>query len=129
MSVYQLLNNQSTVQQAPGTSQVGPPGTNLPNGSVMATLYGGAGEMVQANNVQAFQINATCTSGNCSATVQLLASNDGLNWMNYGNPIVVTSGPSPQIQSANGGANWRYMSAYLTAVSGTGAQVDCLMSA
>ena len=133
MSVYTLLNNQSAVQAAPGNAQVDalgrslPPGSNLPTGSVMATLYGGAGEGSQASSSQGFQFNVTGT-GAISATIQVIASNDGVNWFPYGAAQTV-SGTTAATGAATGSAFVRYVSAYVTAISGTNAMADCLMAA
>lgn len=135
MSTYLLLNNQTVVQSAPGTAQLdasgGVPtaGFNLPFNSNLVTLTGGAGEMVQASAAQSFQVVVTGTSGNVSATVQPIVSNDGYNWMPYGSAITVASGATPQQGSANGSGFWRYFSAYLTAITGTGATAKCVMAA
>lgn len=134
MGVYTILNLAAT-QSAPGTAQVDanglplPPGSNLPAGSQLVTITGGSGEIINPNTVQSFHVVATATSGNVSATVQPIVSNDGVNWMSYGSAITISSGASPQQAQAAGGGFWKYMSAYVTALTGTGAVVKCVMAA
>ncbi len=119
MTTYTLCRV-AAPQSAPGTVQGGVPGSNLPPGSQMAAC----GTVAQ----QSFHIVVT-GSGAVSATVQPLASNDGVNWLTYGATISVASGTAPQQAAGNGGATWAYFSAYVTAISGTGAQATCVMSA
>lgn len=137
MTTAVLCANVTAIQSAPvnqglaaGTTigtTVPPVGTGLPQGS----------SCVQPNtdwsNVtnplgQTFQVIVTCSSGNCSATVQVMGSNDGLNWSAYGSAIAVTSGTSPNVGSSTGSNPWEYFTAYVTAISGTNAAVQCTMS-
>ena len=118
----------SAVQVAPGTVQGGVPGSNLPTGSQMAMPGGGAGTPTQPPAAQTFHVVVT-GSGSVSATVQPLSSNDGVNWLDYGSAMAVAAGTAPQQTGANGAGVWAYYSAYVTAISGTGAAVTCTMSA
>jgi hypothetical protein len=135
MGVYTLLSGITGTQSAPGTAQVDangvplPPLSNLPVGSFGVRLDGGAGEQVQASSSQGFQVIVTGTSGNQSCTVQPIASNDGVNWFNYGTAIAVSAAPLVAQNNAVGTGFWKYFSAYVTAISGTGAQVKCQMAA
>lgn len=135
MTVYALLNNQKTVSGALGTAQVDangvalPAGSNLPQGSVVASPLGGAGMPVGGPINQAFHVVVTGT-GSVSATVQTIASNDGVNWFNYGTAITVASGASPQQgNSVSPQSPFAYYSAIVTAITGTNAAVKCLMAA
>jgi hypothetical protein len=86
------------------------------------------GSFPNAQN-QTFQVVVTGTSGNVSATVQPIVSNDGVNWSNYGSAIATGIGTSPQQGIGPGAQAWQYFSAYVTAISGTGASVTCTMAA
>jgi hypothetical protein len=69
----------------------------------------------------------TCTAGNCSATAQVIVSNDNINWSNYGAAISASSGASPNTATGSGTQPWEYISAYITAISGTGAKAQVIM--
>ena len=134
MGVYNILTT-TAPQSAPGTAQVDGnglpllPGANLPTGSQLVTITGGSGEIINPNTVQSFHVIATTSSGNVTASVQPIVSNDGVNWINYGSAIAISSGASPQQAQGNGTAFWKYMSAYCSAMTGTGALVKCIMAA
>ena len=129
MTVYVLLSGVTAQQGAPGTTEGGAPGSNLPTGSQAASVgSSGAGALAQVPAAQTFHCIVRGTSGSVSATVQPLCSNDGINWLNYGAAIAITSGATPQQGSAIGAGCWAYFSAYVTAISGTGANVACLMN-
>lgn len=136
MSTYVLCKNVTAVQAAPvnqglvaGTTigtNIPPPGVGLPDGSFC----------VQPNTTdtnvtnplgQTFEVMVTCSAGNCNAVVQMLASNDGINWVNYGTAVTVASGASPNLGSSTGTATWEYFSAYVTTLVGTNAAVQVLM--
>lgn len=65
--------------------------------------------------------------GAVSATVQPLASNDGVNWSNYGDPVTAT-GTTKATRGFGGSQNWKFYSAQLTAISGTAAQASLVMN-
>lgn len=135
MTTSVLCQGVTAVQAAPinqgprsGTTigtPVPPVGTGLPSGS--QAVQPATAENVINPQTQTFQVIVTATSGNCSGTVQVMASNDGVNWSAYGSPIAVTSGASPNIGTANGSQPWEFYTAYVTAISGTGAMVECTM--
>lgn len=131
MTTYPLFSGLSASQNAPGTTQGGPPGSNLPPGSQMAAPAGGAGGPTSPPTNQSFQLTVTASNPgvSCSATAQAIVSNDGVNWMNYGNPIVAAAGASPNLQGQNASGLWAYFSAYLTAITGTGAKATLTMAA
>lgn len=118
MSTYLLCQGVTGTQSAPS-------GGVLPTGSQRVT----PGKMVSPINPQAqtFHVVVTTQSGNGSATVQPIVSNDGQNWSAYGSAIVVASGASPAQEIGNGSQPWEHYSAYVTAISGTGASVTCTM--
>ena len=120
MTTYVLCNGVTAIQSAPS-------GGNLPTGSQAANPAGATGQVNVQN--QTFQAIVTTTSGNGSATVQPIVSNDGINWVNYGSAITIASAASPAQASGTGASPWQFFSAYVTAISGTGAQVKCLMGA
>jgi hypothetical protein len=68
-----------------------------------------------------------------SATVQLVGSNDNVNWVNYGAPLTATGTVSATANSfsaaTSGTTPYRHFGAYLTAISGTGASCVLVMEA
>lgn len=70
--------------------------------------------------------------GNCSATAQIVGSNDGVNFLPVGAPIAAT-GPFADlkagIQAANTNATFNFFGAYITAISGTNANATLTLSA
>ena len=106
-----------------------------------ATATGASIPAAKTSPYSSFQVIATTTTGNVSATVQIQVSNDdgsglgsGTNWLNYGAAITIASGASPQtggfpLVAADMGATvpWRWVRANVTAITGTGAQVAVLM--
>jgi hypothetical protein len=135
MGVYTLFSGVTAAQSAPGTTQVDANGvpyqpiSNVPIGSIGVRVDGGGGETVQASNNQSFHVVVVGTSGNVSATVQPIVSNDGVNWIAYGSPITIASGATPQQGSAINTGFWKYFSAYVTAITGAGATAKCMMAA
>jgi len=75
---------------------------------------------------QAFELLVVGT-GAVGATVQIVASNDGQNWTNYGAPIAA-SGTGSATTIAYGAAPFAFWGATVTAISGTGAAVTVTMS-
>lgn len=107
MSLYHLFDNIMAVQPAP-PFLVQPWGKENPNvppdkQSFMVSLVGGS-----------------------SATVQLVASNDGTNWVNYNAPIILSAAGQA---SSGGNQNFAYFGAMVTAIGGAGASVSCTMQA
>jgi hypothetical protein len=116
MSNYDLLLNQTVTASAPPPQGniVQPWGPNNPKGRTQT---------------QAFQLVVTGTAGNVSGTAQNIDSNDGVNWVSYGSPMVAAS-TYLVAQAVFGGTQpWKFFGAYLTAISGTGAQATLKMSA
>lgn len=130
MTTYTLVKA-TAVQAVPGTVQGGPPPANLPSGSQgINPNTAGAGSTINPAINQTFQLIVTTTNGTaCAATAQVIVSNDGVNWLNYGSAMSATSGASPNQQSATGGSVWAWFSAYITVLTGTGAVATVLMSA
>lgn len=80
---------------------------------------------------QSFQVNLTGT-GSISASVQIMASNDGVNWVNYGSVIAVSGTGSVGSTVSGGGSgttSYAYFGATVTAISGTGTSVTVLLGA
>jgi hypothetical protein len=124
MSKYDLLVNAKTaaaITTQPQFQAVKPPGPNNPNLPPQS---------------QAFEavLNGV---GNCSASVQLLATNDNpengtANWIPYGPPIALAATSAdltPGTASVRGDFPWRYFGAYVASISGTNASVTTKMSA
>jgi hypothetical protein len=121
-AVYQLCNNVTATQTG---------------AAIYVQPYYDAGQgTVQT---QAFQIQVTC-AGTCSATAQVVASNDLIDWLNgtgpastviavnYGNTFTAT-GTNSGTAGALGSMPFALFGMYVTAVSGTNAKVNCTMSA
>ena len=128
MTTYALFAGLTVAQAAPGTTQGGPPGGNLPSGANFVNPGGGAGQTNSSPpSTQSFVLVVT-GFGYVSASGFVLASNDGVNWITYGT-LTASSGASPNIQTANGSVTWAYFSAYLSAISGTNAAASLTMNA
>jgi hypothetical protein len=119
MTTYALLTNVTAVQSAPTNvrgpmNSVAPHGTDNPN---------------SPPTEQAFHLVVNGVDP-VAATVQVVASNDGTNWINYGDPVTATSVGSAPAQASWGGTQpFRHFGAYVTAISGTSAAVNLKMSA
>jgi hypothetical protein len=129
MTLYYLCKNVTAVQTLPTAIQGGPAPANLPVGSQGVNPNPvGAGSALQLPNNQTFQLIVLGTAGNVSATAQLIVSNDGVNWINLAT-VAATSGASPNSAGQTGTAVWNWYSAYITAISGTGASATVIMNA
>ena len=117
MTTYPLLTNAKVVTAVPSPSR--PP-------SLVAAPGGGAGTQVNITTGQTFHYVLTGI-GTVSATVNVVVSNDGVNWLDL-NPVSL-SGPAPQQNYLLGVNPWAYFAAYVSAISGTGATVNLTMSA
>ena len=120
MTTYVLINKATAIQSAPASGQA-------PVGSQIVNLTAGQGTTNPQQ--QAFQVVVTTSSGNGSATVQPMVSNDGVNFIAYGAALVVVAAASPAQISGSGNVPWQFFTAYVTAISGTGAAVTCTMAA
>lgn len=109
MTVYVL----NSAQTATGQGQTVQPG---PVGNIPSPPY------------QTVQVVASTTTGNVSATVQVLGSNDGVNWSSLGTAVTIASGVSPQIGSVVLNSTYKFYAANVTAITGTGSAVTTLMS-
>ena len=115
MSNYNLLTNQKVTQSAP------PPVVPVdPWGTVLG---------VTNPLSQTFQLVITGSAGNVSGTVQIVVSNDGVNWQNYGDPMVAASGYLTAQAQFTGTQPWTWFGAILTAISGTNAVANLIMAA
>jgi hypothetical protein len=77
---------------------------------------------------QAFVLTATSTAGAVTAVAQVMASNDEVNWVNYGTTLSAT-GTVTGSAGAVGNAPYRYFGAVLNSITGTNAGVVLIMSA
>lgn len=129
MTAYTLFNNITAVQNAPGTTQgnLGVP-ANVPPGSLAAQMFGGAGSLVAPPAGQAFSLQVDGI-GSVSATAQVWASNDGVNWVTYGSAITASSVSGAGTNTATGTGNFQWYTAQLTAISGTQANATLTMNA
>lgn len=117
MSSYDLLLNQTVIGSAalgPQKEAVQPWGTNNPNSPPPE---------------QTFHLKIVGTAGNVSGTAQVVVSNDGLDWIPYGDPIAAPSTYLTAHASFGGTQSWKYFGAYLTAIAGTGAKATLRMNA
>jgi len=100
MTIAFLCQNVTAIQTAPASGAI-------PLGSQSVNPAGGTSPINAA--VQTFQLVVTCTGGgNCSATAQVMVSNDGVNWSTYGSTIVANSGASPNTATGNGSVPWQF---------------------
>jgi hypothetical protein len=124
MSIYNLATNitavqaQSVVNPNGGSNPLVDPWSSddNPNGPVRTQTF-----TALLNGV-----------GNCSATVQFVASNDGINLIAYGPPLVVSAASAdltPGLASQGGNQGYEFFGCYITAISGTKASVNVQMSA
>jgi len=133
LTTYVLLSGITAAQPAPGVAQTGQPGTNLPSGSQLVDFSKAGGNLPVAApaNVtfQAILTNITQPGATASATIQLIFSNDGINWTTGGtSPIVITTANTPTQGFQTTTNAWAYYSAWVSAVS-AGGSVKCLMNA
>lgn len=105
-------------------------------GVTAATANGNSDPAAKTSPYTSFQVIATTTAGNVTATVQIQVSNDDsyVNWLNYGTAITIVSGASPQtggfpLVAADMGAAvpWRWVRAVVSNLTGTGAACQILM--
>lgn len=119
MSVYYPFSGVTKVQTGPSSPPnqiILPAGSDNPNNPPLAQAF-----TLVVNGI-----------GNCSATCQIVGSNDGVNFINYGAAITASSAfadITPGIASANGTITYKYYGAYITAISGTNAAATLAMSA
>ena len=116
MASYDLLLNQTVPASAPPPQKepVQPWGANNPTSPPPE---------------QTFHLIVAGTAGNVSGTAQVIVSNDGVNWVNYGDAIAAASTYLTAQASFAGTQAWKYFGAYLTAISGTGATATLRMNA
>ena len=115
MSTYPLLTNQTVTQSAPPpVVPIAPPGPTNPT---------------MPPQKQTFHLVITGSAGNVSGTAQIVASNDGQNWVSYGDPITAASAYLTAQAAASMDGSWKWFGAYLTAISGTGAVANLTMNA
>lgn len=122
MGVYTLFQDITSVQPAP-TPQAPPISPVQPQ----PASTGGP-----QPTCQAFQLLLTGI-GSCSASAQIVVSNDGENWAKYGDPVTVTGAGDgavpPQLAFVFSNSPWNWFGAYVTAISGTKASASLNFSA
>lgn len=128
MSVYQLIVNQTAVQTVAAIQSI----DGFTAGGVNISVQP-AGTEASPNppSYQAFQVTVSTPQPgvSVSASVQPVGSNDGRNWIPIGTAIACTSLPNISSNGSSTNVSWTYYAAYVTAISGTGAVVNCSMSA
>jgi hypothetical protein len=94
--------------------------TTLQTALVAAGAATGPAVEVGQNSIRTFQAVLTCTSGNCSGTVEWEVSNDGTNFI-LAATTTFSAAASPQTDGFVSDAPWLYVRSDVTAISGTGA--------
>lgn len=105
---------------------------NVKSGYVHNLMTGktstGAGSwMFKDSPYSAFQATVTGT-GAVTATVEIEVSNDGVNAVDTVMGTITLSGTTSHSDGFTSEAPWKYVRANVTAISGTSASVDVLMS-
>lgn len=115
MSSYELIKDQAVTQ----------PITSLPNPRPRPW---GAQNPESPPAPQVFHL-VVLGQGAVSGTAQVYVSNDALNWIAYGDPIVAAGANGVGQAAFTGTAPWKYYGAFLTAISGAQAKatlrLDC----
>lgn len=124
MSIYNLVSNITAVQTA---------GAINPNGGSNPLVNPWSSDDNPNGPVRTQVFTALLSGiGSCSATVQFVASNDGINLIAYGPALTVTATNAdltPGLASQGGNQGYEWFGCYITAVSGTKASVSVQMSA
>lgn len=121
MATYKLLTAVTAVQPAPNSAR-GPQNPTKAPGPTNSNMPA---------QEQTFHTKVSGV-GSVSVTIQNVVSNDGDNWLNYGDAYTVagTAGvDSPAQGSVTGSQSWEWFGAYVTAISGTDASANLTMSA
>lgn len=126
MTIWFLMENQATITSVP-------PKIILPLGGSLDSSTPPAATLTEVR---------ITGIGSCSATVQLLGSNDtvqqlqapggGGAWSNIGSALTITgtdAGVVPGVGSVSNTAPWRHYGMTMSAISGTNAAVTAKMSA
>ena len=124
MAVYNLCQNVTAVQTV---SSIILPGRNAAGGSNMAVDPRQPSGSETPATYQSFQVTVT-GSGSVSASAQVVASNDGVNWITIGS-VISPSGNNSGTAGGNASSPYKWWSAYVTAISGTNASVNVNMCA
>lgn len=117
MSVYFLAQNVTAVQTL---ANIGSPNqiVSLPPANL------GAGSPPTDH---AFILTVT-GSGAVSASAQIVGSNDGINFVNYGSVISAASAATVSSQAQQGTTPFQVLCAIITAISGTNASASVTVS-
>ena len=100
---------------------------NVPvNGAATTTTTATTGNGIYKDSpYTAIQANVVGT-GAVTATVVIDCSNDGINWNTTALGTISLSGTTSAADGFTTTAPWKYIRARVTAISGTGATVNCL---
>lgn len=79
-------------------------------------------------STQTFVLTVT-GSGDVSGTAQILASLDGVNFVNYGSAIVAAAAPTTSSQAQVSQGTFEFYAAIITAIGGTNARATVRMGA
>lgn len=97
------------------------------DGSVAFATTTSTGAAVYKDSPKA-TIQATVVgTGAVTATVVIDCSNDGTNWCSTALGTITLSGTTSSSDGFTTDAPWKYVRARVTAISGTGATVTCLI--
>jgi hypothetical protein len=133
MTVQTILVGATATQTIAAAPQIGSPaGTVAPqfstnNINLAAVVPYPAGQNSPSYVTYTATVSAVAGT-TVSATIQPIGSNDGINWVNDGATIAISSGTAPQSAAATVNSVFPYRSAYLTAISGTGAKVSATVN-
>lgn len=115
MASYYLLQNETTIPSP------------VPVSFFKSVQPWGPTNPTSPPSEQTFQLTVSTPNGiPCTASAQVVVSNDNSNWSPYGDPISATNLVPGQF---GGTQAWRHFSAYITAISGTGTQASLRMNA
>lgn len=119
MALYTIFQNVKAVQTGP---------LSTPNQAVSPQSFGSANSPA---NAQTFTLLVNGI-GTCSATAQIMGSNDGINFVTIGAPVTAaaaTADLKAGIQGAVASSTYNYYGGYVTAISGTNAAATLTVSA
>lgn len=128
---YVLINGASAVQTIAAVPAVD--GSNA--SAAPATNFNVAPDGPDASShaapaSQGYQVTVTGNPGQTvSCSVQIVASNDGINFAALGVVNVASGVTTATGLGAAPNSPYKYFGAYVTAISGTGAKVKCVMCA
>lgn len=120
MTAFTMITNATVVGSAFSA-------TNQPRGVYQAITPFLGIDQGKVGAAQGLTIVITGT-GAVNASVQLMGSNDGLNWGNIGAAVAVTSATAPNVSATVVQTPFQYIAAYVTVIVGTSASVTAQLT-